>query len=147
MSQTPHDKRVPDRWELFPSANHLSPLLRGVYTLAAVIGTLVLALTLFIIVLEVTTTPGVSRWTERLTIGAAVLSAAHVLREARSTRPLSWKQWIAFLFAAALLLTEMWMTVADRTAQRVFSVAFGIGVLALFIARAIIAERATKAMN
>lgn len=130
-------------WNLFATGEHLPLLARALYTLCAVVGTVILLLTLFIVVVEITTSNTATRTSTTIALVCAILAAAHVIVEARSTRPLSIARWLAFVVAVALFAFEVWSTIADPTGRLIFICGLGIGSFALLVARVLICRRWT----
>ena len=122
-------------FELFPMRRRLPLALRVVFVLCAVLGTLVLLLTMLMIVIEITTSPGVSQSAVRITIASAAVSVLHILREASSARPLALWSWMVFLGSLGVFAWEMWTTIHDLTAKIFFLTVLSGGGLALLIAR------------
>ena len=126
---------APGHWELFSSGNHLRPALRGVYILCAVLGTLAVLFVLFLVVVEITTSSTATWWSVRLGVGAALISTAHVIWEARSTASISWTRWLIFIGAQSIFGHQLWVTVQDFTGRIVFLGILAAGGLLLFLVR------------
>jgi hypothetical protein len=131
-------------WDLFPRTNHLRPLTRVFHGFFAVVGTLIVLFVLFFVVLEISTTPGASALAVWLGVVCSLVSAAHVVWEARSAKPISWGRWTAFAVAQAVFGYELWTTIRDPTAKRVFLYALLAGGSMLLIARWIVTRTTAR---
>ncbi len=119
----------------FVSGDHLPPLRRLLYMIAAIVGSvLVFFMTLFVVV-EITTHPRLSPWNVGLGVLAAIVSNVHLVRCAVSLKPLRRAEWLVFVIAIGALAYEIQANIQDPTAREIFTVAGVAGALLLLFAR------------
>jgi hypothetical protein len=127
-------------WDLFPRTDHLHPFLRFIHGVLAIVGTLAVLLALFCVVLDITTAPAASRASVWLGVVSAMVSAAHVVWEARSAKPISVARWLAFAVAQGVFGYDLWVNIGDATGKRVFLTMLLLRGLFLLVARWVVTK-------
>ena len=126
------------RWHLFAPGHGLPPGLWVVYATCLIGGATAIFLVSFAMVLEITTSPRMQGVDVGIALLCAIGATVHVVREARSTRRVSFPAWVSFGVAMSLLLWELHGAINDQTAKTVFSLMSIAGSLLLLAGRLVL---------
>lgn len=129
------------RWHLFAPGHGLPPGLWVVYATCLIGGATAIFLVSFAMVLEITTSPRMQGVDVGIALLCAIGATVHVVREARSTRRVSFPAWVSFGVAMSLLLWELHGAINDQTAKTVFSLMSIAGSLLLLAGRLVLTLR------
>ena len=69
-----------------------------------------------------------------------MVSAAHVVWEARSAKPISVARWLAFAVAQGVFGYDLWVNIGDATGKRVFLTMLLLRGLFLLVARWVVTK-------
>lgn len=127
--------------EPIPSGHGLPGQARLAYSLMVIESCLLLAICLFMVVVEATTRPGLSSITRWATIATSLVVVAHLFTEFRRPTLLTRLRWFIFALAIVELVWTVHQLFHDRIALLVFGCAIVIAGMMLGAAHWLLATR------